>query len=143
MAEHFDVVVIGAGQAGLSVGYYLSKQEKKYVILEQTASIAPTWRGRWDSFSLVLPNWTYQLPDHGYDGDDPDGFMGRDELVTDLEQFSNSFNPEIRFVRTIGVHRIIIGNSCKRRSDLFLQHRIKNMFHHAFDQCLDVIFGNI
>lgn len=97
MAEHFDIVVIGAGQAGLSIGYYLSKQNKRYVILEQAATIAPTWRGRWDSFTLVLPNWTYQLPDHRYDGDDPDGFMGRDDLVADLEQFSNSFNPEIRF----------------------------------------------
>jgi putative flavoprotein involved in K+ transport len=97
MTEHFDIVVIGAGQAGLSIGYYLSKLGKKYVILEQAETIAPTWRGRWDSFTLVLPNWTYQLPDRGYDGDDPDGFMGRDDLVADLEQFSNSFNPEIRF----------------------------------------------
>jgi putative flavoprotein involved in K+ transport len=97
MTEHFDTIVIGAGQAGLSIGYYLSKLGRQFVILEQAANITPTWRGRWDSFTLVLPNWTYQLPDHGYDGDDPDGFMDRDELVTRLEQFTNSFKPEIRF----------------------------------------------
>lgn len=97
MIEHFDTIVVGAGQAGLSIGYYLSKQGREFVILEQAANITPTWRGRWDSFTLVLPNWTYQIPDHGYDGDDPDGFMGRDELVTHLEQFADSFNPEIRF----------------------------------------------
>jgi putative flavoprotein involved in K+ transport len=97
MTEHFDTIVVGAGQAGLSIGYYLSKLDHKFVILEQAETITPTWRGRWDSFTLVLPNWTFQLPDHGYDGDDPNGFMGRDELVADLEQFSNSYNPEIRF----------------------------------------------
>jgi len=97
MIEHFDTIVVGAGQAGLSSSYYLSKQGREFVILEQAANITPTWRGRWDSFTLVLPNWTYQIPDHGYDGDDPDGFMGRDELVTHLEQFADSFNPEIRF----------------------------------------------
>jgi putative flavoprotein involved in K+ transport len=97
MTEHFDTIVIGAGQAGLSIGYYLSKLGRQYIILEQAANIAPTWRGRWDSFTLVLPNWTYQIPDNEYDGEDPDGFMGRDELVARLEQFANSFNPEIRF----------------------------------------------
>jgi putative flavoprotein involved in K+ transport len=97
MTEIFDVVVIGAGQAGLSIGYYLSKLEKKYIILEQASTITPTWRNRWDSFTLVLPNWTYQIPDHGYDGDDPDGFMGRNDLVEHLEQFAGSFDPEIRF----------------------------------------------
>jgi putative flavoprotein involved in K+ transport len=97
MTEHLDVVVIGAAQAGLSIGYYLSNLDPKYVILEQAATITPTWRKRWDSFTLVLPNWTYQIPDHGYDGYDPDGFMDRDELVGHLENFANSFNPEVRF----------------------------------------------
>ena len=43
--------------------------------------VGQTWRGRWDSFCLVTPNWTVQLPGHPYDGDDPDGFMPRDEIV--------------------------------------------------------------
>ena len=97
MTEHFDIVVIGAGQAGLSIGYYLSKLDKEYVILEQASATAPSWRGRWDSFTLVLPNWTYQIPDNEYNGSDPDGFMNRDDLVASLDQFTVSFNPEIRF----------------------------------------------
>ncbi|UCD41694.1 MAG: NAD(P)-binding domain-containing protein [Chloroflexota bacterium] len=97
MTENFDTIIIGAGQAGLSIGYYLSKLGREFVILEQASNITPTWRGRWDSFTLVLPNWTYQIPDHGYDGDDPDGFMDRDELVVRLEKFADSFNPDIRF----------------------------------------------
>jgi putative flavoprotein involved in K+ transport len=97
MIEHLDTVVIGAGQAGLSIGYYLSKLDREYVILEKASTITPTWRKRWDSFTLVLPNWTYQIPDHAYNGDDPNGFMGRDDLVEHLEQFTASFDPEIRF----------------------------------------------
>jgi putative flavoprotein involved in K+ transport len=97
MIEHLDTVVIGAGQAGLSIGYYLSKLDREYVILEKASTITPTWRKRWDSFTLVLPNWTYQIPDHAYNGDDPNGFMVRDDLVEHLEQFAASFDPEIRF----------------------------------------------
>lgn len=96
MIENKDVVVIGAGQAGLSIGYYLSKLGRDYVILEQAEAITPNWRKRWDSFTLVLPNWTYQIPEHGYEGNDPDGFMSRDDLVAHLEQFASSFDPEIR-----------------------------------------------
>jgi putative flavoprotein involved in K+ transport len=97
MTEHYDVVVIGAGQAGLSIGYYLSKFDIEFVILEQGSTIIPNWRKRWDSFTLVLPNWTYQIPDHSYNEGDPDGFMNRDELVEHLEEFAASFDPEIRF----------------------------------------------
>jgi len=97
MTEHLDVIVIGAGQAGLSIGYYLSKLDREYIILEQASAITPNWRKRWDSFTLVLPNWTYQLPNHAYNGDDPDGFMGRDDLVEHIEHFAASFDPEIRF----------------------------------------------
>ena len=97
MNERFDVIVVGAGQAGLAMGYHLSKHKKDFVILEKTNSVASAWRGRWDSFSLVLPNWTLQLPDFPYQGDDPDGFLLRDEMVKYVEQFAAIFNPDIRF----------------------------------------------
>jgi putative flavoprotein involved in K+ transport len=101
VTEHIDVVVIGAGQAGLSVGYYLSQMGRRFVILEKASTIVPAWRSRWDSFTLVLPNWTVRLPDFAYDGDDPDGFMGRDALVEYLEAFSATFEPEVRFGQTV------------------------------------------
>ena len=97
MDEKFDVIVIGAGQAGLAMGYHLTEHKKKYVILEKEDSIVPAWRNRWDSFSLVLPNWTLQLPDFPYQGDDPDGFLNRDEMVEYLNQFAATFNPVIRY----------------------------------------------
>lgn len=101
MTETIDVVVIGAGQAGLSIGFYLSQMGRQYVILEKASEIVPAWRGRWESFTLVLPNWTVRLPDCIYDGNDADGFMGRDELVEYFEQFAASFDPEIRFGQTV------------------------------------------
>ena len=73
MVELIDVVVIGGGQAGLATSYELTQAGVEHVVLER-GRIGQSWRGRWDSFCLVTPNWTLQLPGHPYDGDDPDGF---------------------------------------------------------------------
>ena len=77
MPEH-DVVVVGGGQAGLAVSHELARAGVEHVVLER-GRVAQTWRDRWDSFCLVTPNWSVQLPGHHYDGDDPDGFMTRDD----------------------------------------------------------------
>ena len=81
------VVVVGAGQAGLATSRELTKAGVEHVVLER-GRIGQTWRGRWDSFCLVTPNWSVQLPDGHYDGDDPDGFMARDEIVGFLERYA-------------------------------------------------------
>ena len=65
------VVVVGGGQAGLSVSHELTRAGVEHVVLER-GRVAQTWRGRWDSFCLVTPNWSLQLPDHAYSGADPD-----------------------------------------------------------------------
>ena len=94
--EAVDVVVIGAGQAGLATSYWLTQQGRQHVILEQDR-IAESWRSqRWDSFCLVTPNWTVQLPGFAYRGSDPDGFMGRDEIVTYFDRYAAAFNPPVR-----------------------------------------------
>jgi cation diffusion facilitator CzcD-associated flavoprotein CzcO len=82
-----QVVVVGAGPAGLAMSCELSRAGVDHVVLER-ARVAQTWRGRWDSFCLVTPNWTVQLPEYPYDGDDPDGFMPRDEVVAYLERYA-------------------------------------------------------
>ena len=58
--------------------------------------IGETWRRRWDSFCLVTPNWSVRLPRFPYDGDDPDGFMVRDEIVAYLERYARSFSAPVR-----------------------------------------------
>jgi putative flavoprotein involved in K+ transport len=95
-AERTDVVVIGAGQAGLATSYHLSQRGLEHVVLEKDR-VGESWRSqRWDSFCLVTPNWTLQLPGFAYHGPDPDGFMGRDDVVAYLDSYERSFEPPIR-----------------------------------------------
>src|SRR6202011_2242269 len=84
-----QVVVVGAGQAGLAVSHQLRAAGVDHVVLER-GRVGETWRGRWDSFCLVTPNWTMSLPGFSYTGDDPDGFDPRDEIVHYLERYANS-----------------------------------------------------
>ena len=85
--QQLGTVVVGAGQAGLSVSRELTQAGIPHVVLER-GRVGETWRQRWDSFCLVTPNWSVQLPGHRYDGDDPDGFMPRDEIVRYLERYA-------------------------------------------------------
>jgi putative flavoprotein involved in K+ transport len=67
MPEPVEAVVIGGGQAGLAISYYLTHQGRSHVVLEQAPQIVSAWRhGRWDSFTLVTPNWTARLPGFPY-----------------------------------------------------------------------------
>jgi putative flavoprotein involved in K+ transport len=86
----FRVAVLGAGQAGLAVSHELTGLGVDHVVLER-ARVGETWRNRWDSFCLVTPNWTMQLPGAAYDGDDPEGFVLRDEIVRYLERYASTF----------------------------------------------------
>ena len=81
------VVVVGAGQAGLAVSRELGQAGVAHVVLER-GRVGQAWRDRWDSFCLVTPNWSVQLPGAAYAGQDPDGFMLRDEVVEYLEAYA-------------------------------------------------------
>jgi putative flavoprotein involved in K+ transport len=95
MRERYDVVVVGAGQAGLSISHELTHAGVDHLVLER-GRVAETWRGRWDSFCLVTPNWTVKLAGRDYDGDDPDGFLPRDGLVAHFGDYAESFNAPVR-----------------------------------------------
>ncbi len=88
-------VVVGGGQAGLSVSWHLKQAGYDHVVLDR-GQIGDTWRNRWDSFCLVSPNKLCRLPGFHYDGDDPDGFMLRDEIVKYIEDYARSFGPPYR-----------------------------------------------
>lgn len=89
------VVVIGGGQAGLAVSHELTGLGVEHTVLERRR-IAQTWRDRWDSFCFVTPNWTRSLPGMPYDGDQPEGFDHRDEIVRYLERYAASFRAPVR-----------------------------------------------
>ena len=94
-AESVEVAVVGAGQAGLATSCELTRAGVEHVVLER-GRIGQTWRDRWDSFCLVTPNWSVQLPDGHYDGPDPDGFMPRDEIVGYLEGYASKIAAPVR-----------------------------------------------
>ncbi|KLU26897.1 FAD-dependent oxidoreductase [Caballeronia mineralivorans PML1(12)] len=84
---HFSVIVVGGGQAGLSVSYFLKQAGIDHLVLEKN-TITHTWRTqRWDAFCLVTPNWQCALPGYPYTGDDPHGFMRKDEIIDYLDGF--------------------------------------------------------
>jgi putative flavoprotein involved in K+ transport len=95
MTDRSGVVVVGAGQAGLAVSHELTQAGVAHVVLEKD-KVAQTWRGRWDSFCLVTPNWSVQLPGRPYDREDPDGFMLRNELVGYFERYAEGFDAPVQ-----------------------------------------------
>ena len=95
MQTQTSVVVIGAGQAGLSVSSLLKLREIDHLVLERH-TVAHAWKSaRWDSFCLVTPNWQCRLPGYQYAGEDPYGFMVRDEIVRYIEDYAASFEPPL------------------------------------------------
>lgn len=91
LPTHIPVAIIGGGQAGLSASWHLWRAGVPHILLEKN-SPGHSWRSeRWDTFCLVTPNWQCQLPDFPYAGSDPDGFMGKDDIVRYLESFAASF----------------------------------------------------
>jgi putative flavoprotein involved in K+ transport len=86
----YEVVVVGAGQAGLAIGHFLGRQERRFVILERNGDIAPAWRERWDSLTLFTSRRYCALPGVAFPGD-PDGYATRDELIEYLERYAAAF----------------------------------------------------
>ena len=92
----YEAVIVGAGQGGLAVSWFLSRLGVGHVVLERSR-VASSWRDRrWDSFCTVTPNWSIALPGAEYAGDDPDGFLSRDDLVRHFERWAESFDAPVR-----------------------------------------------
>jgi putative flavoprotein involved in K+ transport len=90
--QHRPVIVVGGGQAGLSMSYCLTRAGIDHLVLERER-VGHEWRARrWDSFCLVTPNWQCDLPGFPYQGRTPDGFMVRDDIVAYLEEYAKSFD---------------------------------------------------
>jgi putative flavoprotein involved in K+ transport len=93
--ERFDVIVIGGGQAGLSVGYYLAKRGLRFVILDAEPRVGDAWRKRWDSLHLFSPARFDALTGMPFPGP-PDAYPTRDEMADYLEAYARHFRLPVR-----------------------------------------------
>jgi putative flavoprotein involved in K+ transport len=85
--QRVDVAVVGGGQAGLAIGYWLARHDLSSVILEAGPSVGTAWRNRWDSLVLFTPRRHDAMPGLAFPGD-PDGYPTRDEVVEYLERYA-------------------------------------------------------
>jgi glycine/D-amino acid oxidase-like deaminating enzyme len=97
--ERFETVIIGGGQAGLSVGYHLAKRGRPFVILDANERIGDSWRKRWDSLRVFtparyngLPGWAFPAPARS--------FPTKEEVADYLEAYAARFELPVRS----GVH---------------------------------------
>lgn len=92
-----DTVIVGAGQAGLAISYYLKQQSREHVVLEKASAVANAWRNqRWDSFTLVTPNFQVRMPGAEYSGNNPYGFMSLAEVVKYFDDYVERFELPVR-----------------------------------------------
>ncbi len=120
IVAHHSVIIVGGGQAGLSLSWYLKDLGIDHLVLEKHRA-GHAWRSeRWDSFCLVTPNWQCQLPSYPYPGSDPHGFMLRQEIINYFDGFVASFDPPlcegvtVTGLRSHGQHGFVLDTSAGR-----------------------------
>jgi putative flavoprotein involved in K+ transport len=107
-----EVIVVGCGQAGLAIGYFLAHQGRDFTILEAAAEPAVAWRERWDSLKLFTPARYDALPGLTFPGD-PDRYPGRDEVVEYLTAYARHFDlpvqldSPVRAIRRLGATYLV------------------------------------
>ena len=82
--DQVEVVVVGGGQAGLAIGFFLARQGRRFLILEAADSVGAAWKDRWDSLALFTPRRYDSLSELSFPGD-PDGYPTRDEVISYLK----------------------------------------------------------
>lgn len=93
--EKVKVIVIGAGQAGLSAGYYLAKNNIRFLILDANKRVGDSWRNRWNSLRLFTPAKFDGLAGMPFPAD-PNYFPTKDEMGDYLENYAKHFNLPVR-----------------------------------------------
>lgn len=93
--ERIDTLVIGGGQAGLSVGYHLRRRGVPFVVVDASERIGDPWRGRWDSMRLFTPARFSGLDGMAFPGE-PGSFPDKDAMADYLEAYRARFDLPVR-----------------------------------------------
>ncbi|WP_276734125.1 NAD(P)/FAD-dependent oxidoreductase [Bacillus sp. (in: firmicutes)] len=91
----YDTIVIGAGQAGISIGYYLKQSEQKFIILDKSDEVGESWKDRYDSLVLFTSRMYSSLPGMHLEGE-KHGFPSKEEIVAYLKKYVERFNIPIQ-----------------------------------------------
>lgn len=105
MRADVDVLVIGAGQAGLAMSHELTAEGVEHVVLD-SETVGSTWADRWDSFHLVTPNHFIRLPGGEYHGPYGSGYLSRDEVIAHLQRYAASFGAPVEEHRPVTALRL-------------------------------------
>ena len=94
-SERFETVVIGAGQAGLSAGYYLKRAGRSFVILDANEEVGGSWLNRYDSLHLFTPRWAVRLPGWRFRNQDV-RYPSRAQMVSFLQEYAERYDMPVR-----------------------------------------------
>lgn len=95
-AERIDTLIIGGGQAGLEMSYWLGQTGVEHVVLDRRPELGGSWQDRWDGFYLNTPNFSIDLPGMPYDGPEPESFMPRDDIVALFRRYARLIGAPVR-----------------------------------------------
>ena len=99
MAAFIETIIVGGGQAGLAISYYLKREGREHLVLERASAVANAWRNqRWDSFTLVTPNFQVRMPGAQYRGNDPYGFIPLAGVVKYFDNYVKRFDLPVHCV---------------------------------------------
>lgn len=113
MTDDLDVLVVGAGQAGLATGYWLKQRGVSFVLIDGQRTVGDSWRERYDSLVLFSSRAYSALPGLPLGGD-PAGYPGKDELADYLEHYARLMRLPVRLNAGVA--------SLERRNGSFLAH---------------------
>ncbi len=115
--KHTDAILIGGGQAGLAMSRCLTEYGIDHVVLER-GRVGERWRSeRWDSLTLLTPNWQSRLPHWHYEGEHPDDFMTVPEYIRHLERYAQSFEAPVQTGTTVRAVERLVGGRYRVTTD--------------------------
>jgi putative flavoprotein involved in K+ transport len=100
MTESVDVLVIGAGQAGLAASYWLTQHGVEHLVVDRGSGFGESWQTRWDSLEMITPNWMNSLPGIPYPGP-ADAFSPRAATVDYLQWYGEAMGAPVRWATPV------------------------------------------